>query len=113
MTIIEKLEAKEAVIGIVGLGYVGFPLLLAYAANGYRCIGFDVDQYKIDHIKAGKGYIDHIDTSALKTAVDDGIIDATLDFARISDVDAVIICVPTPLNRHLEPDLSYVTGTMD
>jgi UDP-N-acetyl-D-glucosamine dehydrogenase len=113
VTIIEKLEAKKAVIGIVGLGYVGFPLLLAYAANGYRCLGFDVDQHKIDHIKAGKGYIDHIDTSALKTAVDDGIIDATLDFARISDVDAVIICVPTPLNRHLEPDLSYVTGTMD
>ncbi|MDB4106661.1 nucleotide sugar dehydrogenase [Akkermansiaceae bacterium] len=113
MNILSKIQNKEAVIGVVGLGYVGLPLILAFAAKGYRCIGFDIDQLKIDQIKAGESYIDHIDSSSLLSGVDAGLIDATSDFTRISDVEAVIMCVPTPLDKHMEPDLSYVTDTMD
>lgn len=113
MTTIQKIQNKEAIIGVVGLGYVGLPLILAFSVKGYRCIGFDIDQSKIDHIKAGRSYIDHIDSSSLKSGVDASLIDATTDFASIADVDAIIMCVPTPLDQHLEPDLSYVTDTMD
>ena len=113
MTIIQKIQNKEAIIGVVGLGYVGLPLILAFSVKGYRCIGFDIDQSKIDHIKAGRSYTDHIDSSSLKSGVDASLIDATTDFASIADVDAIIMCVPTPLDQHLEPDLSYVTDTMD
>jgi len=113
MSIIQKIKNKEAVIGVVGLGYVGLPLILAFSAKGFRCVGFDIDQSKIGHIKAGKSYIDHIDSSSLKSCVDAGLIDATTDFFRVTEVDAIIFCVPTPLDKHLEPDLSYVTDTMD
>lgn len=113
MSIISRIANKEAVVGVVGLGYVGLPLLLAFAAKGFRCVGFDVDVRKIESIKAGESYIDHIDASGLRSGVDEGLIDATGDFSRVSEVDAVILCVPTPLNKHFEPDLSYVTDTMD
>ncbi len=113
MTLIEKIHNKSAVIGVVGLGYVGLPLILAFSAKGFRCLGFDIDQSKVDSINAGKSYINHIDSSDLNSGVDDGLIQATVDFTKISEVDAIIICVPTPLNKHMEPDLSYVTDTMD
>lgn len=110
---LSKIKNKEAVIGVVGLGYVGLPLILAFLAKGFRCVGFDIDQTKVDSIKAGASYIDHIDSSSLVTGVEEGLIQATVDFARIAEVDAIIMCVPTPLNKHMEPDLSYVTDTMD
>jgi len=113
MTLLQKIENKSAVIGVVGLGYVGLPLILAFSAKGFRCLGFDIDQSKVDSIKAGKSYINHIDSSALKSGVDEGLIQATVDFTKIFEVDTIIICVPTPLNKHMEPDLSYVTDTMD
>ena len=113
MTILEKIENKSAVIGIVGLGYVGLPLMLAYTAKGYRCIGFDIDQTKIDCLERGESYIEHIDSAPIKDAVDKKLFEATTDFSRISEVEAIILCVPTPLDKHYEPDLSYVTGTMD
>lgn len=113
MSLLSKIQNKEAVIGVVGLGYVGLPLILAFSAKGFRCVGFDIDQSKVDSINLGKSYIDHIESSSLKSCVVDGLIAATADFSKISDVDAIIICVPTPLNKHMEPDLSYVTDTMD
>ncbi|MFK7911201.1 MAG: nucleotide sugar dehydrogenase [Akkermansiaceae bacterium] len=113
MNILEKIENKTAVIGIVGLGYVGLPLMLAYTSKGYRCIGFDIDQGKIDQLMAGRSYIDHIPAEEVAQVVKDGLFEATVDFAKIPDVDAIIMCVPTPLDKHFEPDLSYVTGTMD
>lgn len=113
MTLIQKLQNQEAVIGVVGLGYVGLPLILAFSTKGYSCIGFDIDQSKVDSINDGLSYIDHIDSSALKTYVDDGLIQATVNFSRIVEVDAIIMCVPTPLNKHMEPDLSFVTSTID
>jgi len=113
MNIITKIQNKEAVIGVVGLGYVGLPLILAFSAKGFRCVGFDVDQTKVDSINAGESYIDHIDSEPLQSGVRDGLITATADFTNIADVDAIIMCVPTPLDVHMEPDLSYVTDTMD
>jgi len=113
MNTLEKIENKSAVIGIVGLGYVGLPLMLAYTAKGYRCIGFDIDQTKIDFLERGESYIEHIESAPIKDGVDKKLIEATTDFSRIDDVEAIILCVPTPLDQHYEPDLSYVTGTMD
>ena len=98
---------------IIGLGYVGLPLLLAYARKGHQALGIDIDPSKIEALLAGRSYIKHIPTSEVAEALDSGNLDASSDFSRLSDVDAVIICVPTPLDHHLEPDLSYVTDTLD
>ena len=113
MKILEKIDNGSAVIGVVGLGYVGLPLLLSYARKSFRVIGFDVDQSKIDAIQAGKSYIEHIPAEPIELAVKAGLIEATTDFSRASAADALILCVPTPLDEHLEPDLSFVLGTME
>jgi len=98
---------------IIGLGYVGLPLLLAYARKGHQALGVDIDSSKIEALLAGRSYIKHILTSDVAEALASGNLDASTDFSRLADVDAVIICVPTPLDHHLEPDLSYVTDTLD
>lgn len=113
MTIIEKLEKKEATIGIVGLGYVGLPLALGFVANKHKVLGLDVDEKKVDLINQGVSYIEHIDGDTITQAVDSGLMTASHDFVDASTCDAIILCVPTPLNRHHEPDLSYVVNTMD
>jgi UDP-N-acetyl-D-glucosamine dehydrogenase len=113
MPLLSKIQSKDAVIGVVGLGYVGLPLILAFAAKGFRCVGFDIDAAKVAAINAGTSYIAHIDAAHIQAGVDAGLIAATADFTRIADVDAVILCVPTPLDIHMEPDLSYVTDTLD
>lgn len=100
-------------IAIVGLGYVGLPLLLAYARKGYRVIGVDIDASKASHVLKGLSYIKHIPSADIAAALSGGKLDATTDFARIADADAVILCVPTPLDHHFEPDLSYVRDTLD
>jgi UDP-N-acetyl-D-glucosamine dehydrogenase len=98
---------------IIGLGYVGLPLLLAYARKGHQALGIDIDPSKIDALMAGRSYIKHIPTADVAEALASGNLDASCDFSRLTNVDAVIICVPTPLDHHLEPDLSYVTDTLD
>lgn len=113
MNTLEKIENKTAVIGIVGLGYVGLPLALAYTAKGYKCIGYDIDQTKVDAINAGQSYIDHISAASIQQAVEGGLLETTTDFTRIPEAESVIMAVPTPLDKHFEPDLSYVTKTMD
>lgn len=100
-------------IGIVGLGYVGLPLALGYAAKGYQALGFDIDQSKIDHLRAGRSYIKHIPGDQVAAARAANKLDATTDFSRIGECAAVILCVPTPLDEHFEPDLTYVTDTLD
>ena len=100
-------------IGIVGLGYVGLPLALGFAAKNYRILGLDIDESKIESIRKGESYIDHIPTEPLAAAVGAGLFDATSDFSRAAEADALIMCVPTPLDEHFEPDLSYVIGTME
>lgn len=110
--LIEKLNDRQAVIGIVGLGYVGLPLVLRFAQVGYKVIGFDIDQKKIDALSEGRSYIEHISSDAIGGAVAAGF-SATTDFSRTPEADALILCVPTPLDKHREPDLSYVLDTVE
>jgi UDP-N-acetyl-D-glucosamine dehydrogenase len=110
--LIKKLVDKSAVIGIIGLGYVGLPLMLRYCEVGYKVVGFDVDNIKVDLLRRGRSYIEHIQDSAIELAVEKGFY-ATTDFSRVAEVDALIICVPTPLNKYREPDLSFILGTTD
>jgi len=107
------IQQQSSVIGVVGLGYVGLPLVLAYAHKGFAVIGFDIDQTKIVHLHAGTSYIKHIASEPIAAARGSGKLDATSDFSRIKECDAIILCVPTPLDEHLEPDLSFVTETLD
>ncbi len=113
MTILSKIESKQAVIGVVGLGYVGLPIGLNFAARGFKTIGLDVDQSKIDALLEGRSYIKHIEAGAIATHVRSGAFLPTADFSQVAEVDAIIICVPTPLSRHHEPDLSYVVKTLE
>ena len=107
----EKIKAKQAVIGIVGLGYVGLPLARAFCQQNIQIIGFDIDQEKIDTIEKNQSYIKHIGDDAIKEMRADGLFNVTTDFAQIADVDVIIICVPTPLSKHREPDLGPVLNT--
>lgn len=114
MTIsIERIQAKEITVGIVGLGYVGFPLALVFAEAGIQVIGFDVDESKITAIAAGESYIRHINHGRLQAAVASGRFTATADYRHVADCDAIIICVPTPLDHHLEPDLRFIVQTAE
>ncbi|MCH7226453.1 nucleotide sugar dehydrogenase [Haloferula sp. A504] len=105
--------SKDAVIGVVGLGYVGLPLLLAYARAGYRAVGFDIDPAKPEALLDGRTYIKHIPDEQVSAAKAAGTLDATTDFSRVGECDALILCVPTPLDEHFEPDLSYVIRTIE
>jgi UDP-N-acetyl-D-glucosamine dehydrogenase len=109
--LVAKIKAREAVIGICGLGYVGLPLVTAFNRVGFKVIGFDIDERKITSLKAGESYIKHIDFPKLKTSIDEGKFVPTADFSKIPEVDAVLIAVPTPLNKFREPDLSPVENT--
>lgn len=108
---IEKIENKEAIIGIVGLGYVGLPLMLRFAEVGYRVIGIDVDEQKNAALNKGKSYIQHIPSQQVVDVKEK--IFATSDFSACVEADAIILCVPTPLDKYREPDLSYVLQTTD
>jgi UDP-N-acetyl-D-glucosamine dehydrogenase len=107
----ELIQTKQARIGVIGLGYVGLPLIRAFTAAGFRCLGFDVDQAKVDKLKAGHSYIKHIDSSAIAELIADNKFEPTADMARLAEADCIIICVPTPLNESRDPDLSYIEGT--
>jgi UDP-N-acetyl-D-glucosamine dehydrogenase len=110
--LLEKIAQKRAVIGIFGLGYVGLPLLLRYTDIGFKVVGFDIDQSKVDDLNEGRSYIQHISKDLVQNAKANGF-EATTDFSRVSEMDALILCVPTPLNKYREPDLSYVISTTD
>ncbi|MBV1789400.1 UDP-N-acetyl-D-glucosamine 6-dehydrogenase [Marinobacterium sp. D7] len=111
-TTIEKLQTKEAVIGIAGLGYVGLPLMLRYNSIGYRVLGIDIDAEKVGRLNSGSSYIEHIPSASIAAARQSGF-EATTDFSRAAECDALIMCVPTPLNKYREPDISFVINTMD
>lgn len=110
--LISKIQSNAPVVGIVGLGYVGLPLALRFAEVGIKVLGFDIDQSKVDAIHAGKTYIKHIPDMAVAKGRNHGIT-ATTDFSRAGEVDALILCVPTPLNQYREPDLSFVIDTTE
>ena len=111
--LLRKIADKSAVVGIVGLGYVGLPLAVEMAEAGYKTIGFDVQAKKVDSVNAGHNYIGDIVGDKLKNMVETGYLRATSDFDFIRDVDAVAICVPTPLDKYQQPDISYVKGSTE
>ena len=110
--LIKKIREKKAIIGIIGLGYVGLPLSLRYSEVGNSVIGFDVDHSKIEKLRSGESYINHISSSRILDSLNNGF-KSTSDFSHVSKADALIICVPTPLNKYREPDLSFVINTVN
>jgi UDP-N-acetyl-D-glucosamine dehydrogenase len=108
---LERIRSKAVTVGVIGLGYVGYPLALLFGEAGVKVLGFDVDQQKITNINSGTNYIRHIDGDRLKALRAKGLIDATSDYGRVRECDALIICVPTPLSRHMEPDMRYIEET--
>ncbi|CBJ83416.1 UDP-glucose/GDP-mannose dehydrogenase [Xenorhabdus bovienii str. Jollieti] len=110
--LVNKFNNKSANIAIVGLGYVGLPLMLRYNDIGFKVIGFDIDKDKTEKLSRGLSYIEHISSSRIQKAIETGF-EATTDFSRISECDAIILCVPTPLNKYREPDMSFVINTTD
>lgn len=108
----EKIETRSVVVGIYGLGYVGLPLALRFAESGIKVIGFDIDRSKVAALNAGRSYIERLTPDLIERARSQGF-EATSDFSRSSEADALIICVPTPLDHHREPDLSFVIDTVE
>ena len=112
-TLMQALKTRQARVGIVGLGYVGIPLALAAAKAGFPVLGFDIDEPRVNQINRGESFIKHISSKSIAEAVKDKRFQATADFNRLTEADAILICVPTPLTRHREPDLTYVEKTAE
>jgi len=111
MVLLDKIRKRSATVGVIGLGYVGLPLVIQFVKAGYKSIGFDVDEEKIKYLKAGKSYIKHIPGEEVRLLKGNSSFTATTDFSSLKKADCIIICVPTPLGKHHEPDLSYVLDT--
>lgn len=112
-TIIGMLRSKKAVLGVIGLGYVGLPLAVEKAKAGFKTIGFDIQQSKVAMVNAGANYIGDVVNEDLKKIVKSGNLTATTDFSRVASADCVCICVPTPLDKHQQPDISYVKSSAE
>ncbi|MCE1189623.1 MAG: nucleotide sugar dehydrogenase [Ignavibacteria bacterium] len=106
--LLERIKTRNVKVGVIGLGYVGLPLALEFTNKGMHVIGFDIDPKKAEILLQGKSYIKHISADRIRAAVDEKLFDATADFSRLPEVDAILICVPTPLDHHREPDVSYI-----
>jgi UDP-N-acetyl-D-glucosamine dehydrogenase len=111
--LIHRIEKKKALVGVIGMGYVGLPLVLRFCEQGFRTLGFDIDPRKVAALKKGKSYIKTIPSSKIARAVRDGRFDVTDDFSRLGKPDCILICVPTPLTEKMEPDLQYIEKTTD
>lgn len=113
MGIAEKLDRGEAVVAVIGMGYVGLPLALNFAHAGLRTLGVDIDPEKVERLNAGQSYIKHIAGERIAAVRESNSFEATADFSVLAGADAIVICVPTPLTKHRDPDLSYVIGTVE
>jgi len=111
--LISKIKDRTAAIGIIGLGYVGLPLMIRFGEEGFRIIGFDVDDNKVERLNSGESYIKHIPSETIKQLRGNDTFHATSDYAKLREVDSILICVPTPLNNRREPDVSYIENTSD
>lgn len=109
--LLERISSKKATIGVIGLGYVGLPLAVEKAKAGYRVVGFDIQQKRVDLVNQGRNYIGDVVDSDLSSMVEEGRLSATTDYNRITDLDVVAICVPTPLDRYYQPNISYVVSS--
>ena len=107
-TLLEKIKTKTACLGVIGLGYIGLPLAVEKAKAGFKTIGFDVQQKKVDLLNQGRSYIGDVDDKELEKIVKNGVFKATTDYSEASTCDSICICVPTPLDEHQQPDISYV-----
>ncbi|NOX37005.1 MAG: nucleotide sugar dehydrogenase [Calditrichaeota bacterium] len=113
MELLQKIKNREATVGVVGLGYVGLPLILEFIEEGFPAIGFDIDPEKVEMLNAGESYIKHIGPDRVKKAVEAGRFRATDDFSQLKEADCILVCVPTPLNKYREPDISYIVKTSE
>jgi len=111
--IINKIEKKKALVGIIGMGYVGLPLVLRFCEEGFQVLGFDVDSKKVATLKRGKSYLKSISSSRMSQFVRRGHLDVTDNFSRLAEADCILICVPTPLTEKMEPDLQYIEKTTE
>ena len=111
--LLKKIESKEIKVGVVGLGYVGLPLAVEKAKAGFKTIGFDVQKAKVDLVNQGHNYIGDVVDDDLKNIVEKGMLKATTDFSFVKEVDFIAICVPTPLDIHQQPDISYVKSSAE
>ena len=111
--LLNKIETKKAKIGIIGLGYVGLPLMLRYAEVGYSVLGFDISKDVVANVNNGNSYIEHIPSKKICAVLEKGLVEATSNMKRVNECDAIILCVPTPLKDINEPDLSYIINTLD
>src|SRR5215471_14962613 len=111
--LLNKLTERRAVVGVIGLGYVGLPLAAEFAGAGLRAIGFDLDESRVATINSGRSYIPDVATGTIKGLVEQGKLKASCDFSHLSETDAVIICVPTPLRKTKEPDISYILAAAE
>lgn len=107
-TIKQKIQNKSIKIGVLGLGYVGLPLITAYAQKGFETIGFDLQQDKVNAVNSGISYVEDVPSEILEKSIQGGFVEATIDMSRLSEPDAIFICVPTPIKKNKEPDLEYV-----
>ena len=112
-TLRKKIEDKSANIGVVGLGYVGLPLAVEAAKQNFRTVGFDVNSGKVDLINCGKNYVADIENGELKRVVEEGLLKATCDYSQIGNMDFILICVPTPLDEHQQPDIRFVKEAVE
>ena len=110
-SILRAIEDRSFRLGVIGLGYVGLPLMLAAVDNEFRVLGFDIDQLKVERLNAGHSPLKHVGPWWVAAARDAGLFKATADFSRVGKADGLVICVPTPLDPHHEPDLSFIEGT--
>ena len=113
MQLIEKIKSKKALVGVVGLGYVGLPMAVAVARKGYEVIGIDVSDYAVEHVNKGKNYIGDVDDEELKQLVEKQVLSATKDYTALKEADVILIAVPTPLDKYQQPDSSYVKSSVD
>ena len=113
MSLIDKINDKSARIGVIGLGYVGLPLAVEFSNAGFETIGIDIDEDKINSINSGNNYIKDVDDSLLKNLVKKRLLSASSDFRKVTELDCVSICVPTPLNKEKNPDISYIVSVME
>ncbi len=113
MELLERIKKHEAVIGVVGLGYVGLPLILEFVEESFPTVGFDIDESKVEQLNHGTSYIKHISNERIQHAVSQNLFRATSDFSKLREVNCILVCVPTPLTKHREPDISYIVNTSE
>ena len=107
----DKIKNKQAAIGVIGLGYVGLPLVIEFYKAGFSVTGLDIDQKKIDLLSQGQSYIKHIPDASIRLLVKDGVFQGSTDFSLVKNLDCILICVPTPLKKNRDPDMSYILST--